>query len=125
MARLVRVLALVGATALLALGLSACGGSGAVSSARQACQQIHVSIATYNKAATASSSVEKETLIAKAQAQLLDALGPAAAATSADGSFNALMTTIGEASRVPENLLIPALQAQCKVVDSTSPYLAS
>jgi hypothetical protein len=84
-----------------------------------------MSIATYEKASTATSSAEKEALVAKAQAELLDALSSAAAATSADGSFNALMTTIGEASRVHENLLIPALQAQCKVVDSTSPYLAS
>jgi hypothetical protein len=48
---------------------------------------------------------------------------PAADATSLDGSWNPLMTTINEAERVPLVNLVPALTRLCRVADSTSPYL--
>ena len=62
-------------------------------------------------------------LLAKAQTQLLSALPDAARATSADGSYNSLMTTIQEADRVPEGLLVDSLRRQCKVIFSNTPYL--
>ena len=54
---------------------------------------------------------------------LLKATPPAAAATSLDGSWNPLMTTINEAERVPLENLVPSLTRLCKVADSTTPYL--
>jgi hypothetical protein len=54
---------------------------------------------------------------------LLKATPSAAAATSIDGSWNALMTTINEAERVPLNNLVPSLTRLCKVADSSTPYL--
>ncbi len=54
---------------------------------------------------------------------LLKATPGAAAATSIDGSWNALMTTINEAERVPLNDLVPSLTRLCKVADSSTPYL--
>ena len=48
---------------------------------------------------------------------------PAAAATSLDGSWNPLMTTINEAERVPIIHLEKSLTRLCKVADSSTPYL--
>ncbi|MBV8463687.1 MAG: hypothetical protein JO368_10360 [Acidimicrobiales bacterium] len=53
-----------------------------------------------------------------ADQQLRDALPIAAQANSADGSWNALMTTIAESSTVDEAHLIPSLRAQCGVADT-------
>ena len=55
--------------------------------------------------------------------ELLKATPAAAAATSADGSWNALMTTINEAERVPLAQLVPALTRLCQVANSATPYL--
>ena len=55
--------------------------------------------------------------------ELLKATQSAADATSIDGSWNALMTTINEAERVPLTNLVPALSRLCKVADSSTPYL--
>jgi hypothetical protein len=55
--------------------------------------------------------------------ELLAATPYAAAATSADGSWNALMTQINEGERVPLDNLVPSLQRLCKIANSSSPYL--
>jgi hypothetical protein len=44
----------------------------------------------------------------------LKATQPAADATSIDGSWNALMTTINESERVPLRNLVPALTRLCQ-----------
>jgi len=54
---------------------------------------------------------------------LLRATPAAAAATSLDGSWNPLMTTINEAERVPLKNLIPSLTRLCQVANSSTPYL--
>lgn len=59
----------------------------------------------------------------RAMSELLKATPSAADATSLDGSWNALMTTINESERVPLKELIPSLTRLCKVADSSSPYL--
>lgn len=69
------------------------------------------------------SASSRATLQGKAMNELLKATPMAAAATSADGSWNALMTTINESERVPLQNLVPSLTRLCKVADSTSPYL--
>jgi len=59
----------------------------------------------------------------RAMSELLKATPSAADATSLDGSWNALMTTINESERVPLKNLVPSLTRLCKVADSSSPYL--
>jgi hypothetical protein len=54
----------------------------------------------------------------KADAQLRAALPLAAQANSADGSMNALMTTISESATVDEGHLLPSLKGQCASVDT-------
>jgi hypothetical protein len=114
------LLAFLGASSV---GLAACGGA-ATSQARDACKKIDHSIALFDKATTPPIPTNAPELKTQAQALLLEALPIAARATSGDGSFNALMTTLSEATRVPERLLVPALRRQCKVIESNTPYLA-
>jgi len=128
MARLTRprVISVSIVAAIAGLGLSACGSGVALSQARQACTKVERSITIYKKAVDPSTSpAAAVTLTAQAQSMLLSALPYAAAATSSDGSFNSLMTTIQEADRVPEDLLIDSLKRQCDTVFSNTPYLGS
>ena len=55
--------------------------------------------------------------------ELLKATPAAAQATSLDGSWNPLMTTINEAERVPISDLVASLTRLCSVADSQTPYL--
>jgi len=117
-------LSLAGVLLLSALGLSACGSSAALGEARTACGHIETSLATLKSAsAPGLSAADVAALTAKAQSQLLAALPFAASATSSDGSYNTLMTTIQEADRVPESLLVASLSRQCHVLMSNTPYL--
>lgn len=59
----------------------------------------------------------------RALATLLKGTPGAARATSQDGSWNPLMTTINEAERVPLVDLVPTLRRMCRVADSSTPYL--
>ena len=112
---------------VLALSLpflaASCGSAAATAEAKQACARIDRSLKTFERAQAATSPALKAQLTADAQAQLLSSLSLAAQATSSDGSFNALMTTVSEANRVPEQYLVPALRRQCKVIESNTPYL--
>jgi hypothetical protein len=56
--------------------------------------------------------------VQEANDQLQDAEPLAAAATSDDGEWNALMTTLQEIGRVDEGHLLVALKAQCAVADA-------
>jgi len=120
--RLLGVSALVGA----AVSMSSCSHGQSLSQARTACVQVTNALATF-KASTAPGLTpgQVQELVNKAQDQLLRALPPAAAATSGDGSYNALMTNIQEAQRVPMDLLVPSLTRQCEVIRSDTPYLGS
>lgn len=62
------------------------------------------------------SASEASRLRTKADAELRAALPLAAAATSADGMMNSLMTDISESATVDEAHLVPALRGQCKTV---------
>jgi len=125
MARLRNRPAALGALSIVlgAFLLSSCSNAAAIGAARQACTQVERSLTTYGKVASAPSPSASATLRAKAQSQLLSGLHFAAAATSADGGYNSLMTTISEASRVPEGLLVPSLRRQCQVIRSANPFL--
>ncbi|MBW4031004.1 MAG: hypothetical protein HIU57_10125 [Acidobacteria bacterium] len=104
--------------------LSACGTGSAVAQARTSCQFVHRALvlqAQSNERGLSANS--RAVLRGRAMGELLKATPSAAAATSSDGSWNPLMTTISEAQRVPLENLVPALTRLCQVADSTSPYL--
>lgn len=116
--RFLAVLAIAGVT------LSSCGTGAAVSDARRACVKVDAALTLYAKSQQASLSASaRSDLAAHAMATLLAATPAAAAATSADGSWNPLMTTIGEAQRVPLANLVPALTRLCAIANSSQPYL--
>jgi hypothetical protein len=104
--------------------LSSCGSGGAVSDARTSCKSVRAALVLEKQSEQAGlTSAQQSKLQAQAMSDLLKATQPAADATSLDGSWNPLMTTINEAERVPLSNLVPALTRLCKVADSTSPYL--
>jgi len=109
----------LGATAVSAmLLLSACGQDGAAL-ARQACVHVNASIRYFERSTKSNISLAAAArLRTKADAELRAALPLAAQATSANGSMNALMTTISEGATVDEAHLIPALKGQCAVVNT-------
>ncbi len=110
--------------ALAGVSLSACGTSGAVTRARAACVKVDAAISLYLKSQRPNlAASDRSNLEARAMATLLGATADAAAATSADGSWNPLMTTIGEAQRVPLVNLVPALTRLCTIANSSQPYL--
>jgi len=111
---------------LASLALASCGGSGALADAKSSCAQVKIAIATQVKSEQPRlSSSRRAVLEAKALDQLLKATSLAAQATSQDGSWNPLMTTINEAERVPFANLIASLRRICAVADSSTPYLGS
>ena len=101
------------------LGLSACSSQGGQGLAQQACVHVKLSVADYQRAENpTTSTAAAERLQKEADQELRDALPLAAAANSADGSWNSLMTTISEGANVDEGHLVPALRAQCVVANS-------
>jgi hypothetical protein len=104
------VVVILGAT----LALSACSQQSGLNLARQACVHVNRSLHDYalslHPGTTAAAASQLRT---QADAELRMALPLAAAATSDDGTWNSLMTTISESATVDEPHLIPALKAQC------------
>jgi hypothetical protein len=104
--------------------LASCGSGGAVADARRSCVDIKQAIATEKHSELPGlTGSRRQVLRARALSELLKATPAAAAATSIDGSWNALMTTINEAERVPFANEIPSLTRLCRVADSRTPYL--
>lgn len=104
--------------------LSSCGTGGALSDARTSCRSVHAALVLEKKSEQRGLSRDAQSnLQAAAMSELLRATPSAAAATSLDGSWNPLMTTINEAERVPLSYLAPALTRLCQVADSSTPYL--
>jgi len=93
-----------------------------VSEARKACGFVGEAL-KISKQAQAATGAEQTRLANNAMATLIRATPFAARATSADGQWNALQTTIGEAQRVPITDLAPSLRRICQVANSASPYL--
>jgi hypothetical protein len=101
-----------------ALLLSACG-QGGDDLARQACGHVHRSVRYYEASLKPNvSAANAARLQSKAEAELRAALPLAAQANSADGSMNALMTTISEIATVDEGHLVASLKGQCASVDT-------
>ena len=124
MARLSRRVATLLAVAVAGLALSACGTGGAVADARTACKDVHAALRLQARSETPGvTSTQQIELQNNAMSALLKATPSAAAATSIDGSWNPLMTTINEAERVPLQDLVASLTRLCQVADSSTPYL--
>lgn len=124
MAGLSRPVRVVASIALAALALSACGTGGAVADARTSCRYVHRALAIERRSEVPGlSGARRAALVDAAMAELLKGTPAAAAATSADGSWNPLMTTINEAERVPLVHLVPALTRLCALADSNEPYM--
>ena len=106
------------------LGLSACGTTSAVSQARTACTYVGRALREYRQSQQSPpASSTRSALASRALATLLEATPYAAAATSADGGWNPLMTTINEAERVPLRYLVASLTSLCAIANSSNPYL--
>jgi hypothetical protein len=115
-----RRLLLVGAAALTgALILAGCGQQGGLTLARQACVHVNRSVHDFTLSTRPGLSLPASTrLHQSADLELRQALPLAAAANSADGTWNSLMTTISEGATVDESHLVPALKAQCNMADT-------
>lgn len=100
--------------------LAACGNGG-TALARQACGLVDQSVALLGRASHAPTSALATTDQQRAYNDLRRALPIAASANSADGEWNALMTTISESARVPEQHLVAALRSQCQLAFSANP----
>jgi hypothetical protein len=121
-ARLARRAAICAGLLVSATMLTGCGFGAGVTDARQACGYVNHAL-KLEKLALGATGAAKVRLESNAMATLIRATPFAARATSADGQWNALQTTIGEAQRVPISDLAPSLRRICKVANSASPYL--
>jgi hypothetical protein len=123
-ARLARVLGPLTALVLASVVLSSCGSNGAVADARASCELVKRALAIQaSSEAPNLTAGRRATLQGQAMSELLKATPKAADATSLDGGWNPLMTTINESERVPLQDLVPSLTRLCKVADSSTPDL--
>jgi hypothetical protein len=124
MARLAQRFGLLATFTTASLILASCGANGAVADARHSCVDVKIALSLQQSSEQPGLSVAKRNALqAKALSRLLKATPSAARATSIDGTWNPLMTTINEAERVPIADLVASLQRLCKVADSKTPYL--
>ena len=98
--------------------LSACGSN---PHAVAACKIVNQSIATYDHAMTLTGDAQTAG-VAHARSRLKDAMRDAGLATSEDGTYNSLQTTISESARVGMKNVVPSLRAQCSSILDPHPY---
>jgi hypothetical protein len=118
-----RALVLPAAITVSAISISACSSQSGTSLAREACAKVHSSVAAYEASKSAPNPATRSRDLRIATNDLTQAEPLAAAATSSDGQWNALMTTLNEFGQVDELHLIPALRAQCAVANSSNPEI--
>jgi hypothetical protein len=111
----------VGAVLSLAALVSGCSQQDALGLARQACAHVAKSMRLYDEGITSHTDAVARNDLQQANNQLQDAEPLAAAATSDNGQWNALMTTLQEIGRVDEGHLLVALKAQCAVANTPGP----
>jgi hypothetical protein len=117
--RIIRALfALVAITAGSALA-AGCAAQDASVLAKQACGYVSSSISLYESSLIPARRSQLSDLQGQAYDQLQLGLQPAAIAAGDDPKWQGLMTTISESSRVPEGVLVSALQQQCAVADAS------
>ena len=109
-----------GAAGLVALTvlLAGCGPQPGDVLARRACVHVDHSIRLYRQAEKTTDPAVAIERRNQALAELRAALPLAAAATSDNGQWIALETTISESARVDEALLVNSLHQQCLVVEN-------
>ncbi len=123
MARLSRSLGLLVPVLIASITLSSCGVGGAVADARASCRYVDKALVLQKQSEKPGiSSSRQNALENNALGELLKGTQDAANATSIDGSWNALQTTINEAERVPLQDLVASLTRICNVADSSNPY---
>jgi hypothetical protein len=123
-ARLARLASVLATLTVASALLASCGSSGAIADVRRSCVDVRRALTIERQSQQPGvSATRRRTLQANALSELLKATPSAAAATSIDGSWNPLMTTINEAERVPIPHLVDSLTRLCKVADSPNPYL--
>ena len=116
MARLNRRPVAVVLVLVSALTLAGCGRDG-LGEARQACELVNQGIALIQKSqAPAVTTVESEHLLRQARSAFLRGVGHAARATSANGRWNALMTTLQLSRHGSVTTVVPTLTRQCKSI---------
>ena len=121
MARLRRPLLTSLVVAFSGVVFSACGGSDGLADAKLACVKVERGIALEVRAdAHGVAPATRALLQQDATSEVLSATGDAARANSANGTWNALMTTIGQAGQVPLTYLEPSLSSQCHEILGTT-----
>ncbi len=124
MARLVRLAGSLAALTAAGVLLASCGTASATSEVRHSCVYVKRALAIETQSQQPGlTPARRSSLESNAISELLKATPSAAAATSIDGSWNPLMTTINEAERVPIPDLTAALTRLCRIADSQSPYI--
>ncbi len=124
MARLARILGVLAALTLASVSLASCGSGAAIADVRHSCVDVKRALVIEMQSEQPGLSASRRSeLQNNALSELLKATPSAAAATSIDGSWNPLMTTINEAERVPIANLVASLTRLCRVADSSAPYL--
>ena len=116
-----RGMALAASAVISAALLSACFTNG-TALAKQACGSIDLAIHDYRTAAKQTGEPAAQ-LRARANRHLMDAQALAAKATSADGTWNAMMTILQERNKVGVERVLPLLVGNCKLARSSTPYL--
>jgi hypothetical protein len=123
-ARLARLAGVVVTLSISGALLASCGAGDATSDARRSCVYVKRAIALEARSQQPGLSASRRRgLQGTALSELLKGTSSAAAATSIDGSWNPLMTTINEAERVPLLDLEASLTRLCRIADSQTPYL--
>lgn len=124
MARLARLAGVLATLTFSSALLASCGNGSATSDVRQSCVFVKhaLTIESQSQQPGLTPSRRNE-LQNNAISVLLKATPSAAAATSIDGSWNPLMTTINEAERVPIPDLTASLTRLCRIADSQTPYI--
>jgi hypothetical protein len=123
-ARLARFAGVLATLTVSSALLASCGNASATSDVRHSCVYVKhaLSIEAHSQQPGLTSQRRNE-LENDAISELLKATPSAAAATSIDGSWGPLMTTINEAERVPISNLAAALTRLCRIADSQTPYI--
>ena len=106
--------------AVMAVGsaLTSCAAS-AGDLARASCKHVNASLALLTKADHTADPAAAAKLRSQAYVALLPAIPISAQAAYHDIQWEALSTTLSEANRVPESMLVPSLQAQCRSADNS------
>jgi hypothetical protein len=123
-ARLTRFGSVLALLAVSSVALSSCGSGGAIADARHSCVYVTKALSIERQSQQPGlTTSRRNNLEASALSELLKGTPYAAAATSADGSWNPLMTAINEAERVPIPDLKDTLSRLCRIADSQTPYV--